>query len=221
MAVPETELTTAATDLLLAIVVGAGILWLRRVTMRSGARRIWLTGLLLFALAGGLGGAVHGVELGPDTRQLLWQPLFLLLGSALAFIAAGAIADWRGYPAARRALPFLLAAALLFYAATRLSGGKYIVFILFQAAALALSLAIYGRITFREHRRGAGLILAGLVLSVAGGVLQAMTGISVRMVWEFNHNGLYHLVQLMGVVCLIAGLRHTLGAREDEEPGPR
>lgn len=218
MAVPETELTTAATDLALAVVVAAGILWLRRVTMHSGARRLWLTGLLLFALAGALGAFVHGVELQPATRQLLWQPLFLLLGSALAFIAAGAIADWRGYPAARRALPLLLAAALAFYAATRLAGGAYLVFIVFQGAALALALAIYGRITFRDHRRGAGLIFAGLVLSVVGGVIQAMKGVSVHIGWEFNHNGLYHLVQLVGVVCMILGLRYTLGSKADEEP---
>lgn len=218
MAVPETELTTAGTDLLLAVVVVAGMFWLRAVTMRSGARRLWFAGLGLFAAAGALGAVVHGFELSPRTRQLLWQPLFLMLGLALAFIAAGAIADWRGYPAARRALPFLLAAAVAFYVVTRLAGGAYIVFIIFQAGALALALAIYGRITFRDHRPGAGLIFAGLVLSVLGGVLQAMKGISVRLVWEFNHNGLYHLVQLAGVVCMMAGLRHTLGSRSFEDP---
>ena len=217
MAVPETELTTAATNVILTVAVAGGIAWLRRVTMKSGARRLWLTGLTLFALAAALGALVHGFELTPGTRQLLWQPLFLLLGCALAFIAAGAIADWRGYPSARRALPFLLAAAVAFYVATRLAGGAYLVFVLFQGAALTLALAIYGRLAFFDHRPGTGLIFAGLLLSVAGGVLQAMKGVSVRVGWEFNHNGLYHLVQLVGVGCMLAGLRHTLGPAATEQ----
>jgi hypothetical protein len=193
-------------------VVTGGIAWLLRVTMPSGARRLWVTGLTLFAGAALLGAVVHGLELAPARRALLWQPLFLLLGSALAFIAAGAIADWRGYPAARRALPLLLALALAFYVVTRLASGAYLVFVLFQGAALILALAIYGRLAFLDHRRGAGLLFTGLLLSVAGGVVQALKGVSLRIGWEFNHNGLYHLIQLAGVLCMFAGLRHTLGS---------
>ena len=58
-------------------------------------------------------------------------------------------------------------------------------------------------------RLGASLVVMGLVLSLAGGLLQA-SSLSVRAIWEFNHNGLYHLVQLVGVVFLVAGLRGTL-----------
>ena len=52
-------------------------------------------------------------------------------------------------------------------------------------------------------------MLIGLLLSLAGGALQAST-LSAHVIWEFNHNGLYHLVQLVGVVFLLAGLRGTL-----------
>ena len=55
------------------------------------------------------------------------------------------------------------------------------------------------------------LVLTGLVLSLAGGALQAST-LTAHVIWEFNHNGLYHLVQLAGVVFLLAGLRGTLSA---------
>lgn len=216
MSVPETELTTAATDLVLGVVVVAGIAWLRAVTMRSGARRLWFVGLGLFAIAAFMGVVVHGVALSENMKLRLWQPLFLLLGSALAFIAAGAIADWRGYPAARRALPYLLITSLVFYLATRLAGGAYVIFVIFQAAALLFAMAVYGRLGFLDRQPGARLIFAGLGLSLLGGALQAMTGISVTIGWEFNHNGLYHLVQLAGVACMLAGLRHTLGRAEDD-----
>ena len=204
----ETELTTAATDALLTVVVIIGIAWLCRVVPPSPRRTLWVRGLALFAVAGALGAFVHGFDLDSRTRELLWQPLYLTLGSALAFFSAGAIGDWRGDVPARRALPLLLTLAFGFFLLTRLSGGKFLVFVIFEAAALLFALAVYARVAFKGTR-GAALVVAGLVLSLAGGVLQAST-LSLHAVWEFNHNGLYHLVQLVGVVFLVAGLRSTL-----------
>jgi hypothetical protein len=204
----ETELTTAATDALLTVVVIIGIAWLCRVVPPSPRRTLWVRGLALFAVAGALGAFVHGFDLDSRTRELLWQPLYLTLGSALAFFSAGAIGDWRGDVPARRALPLLLTLAFGFFLLTRLSGGKFLVFVIFEAAALLFALAVYARLAFKGTR-GAALVVAGLVLSLAGGVLQAST-LSLHAVWEFNHNGLYHLVQLVGVVFLVAGLRSTL-----------
>ena len=204
----ETELTTAATDALLTVVVVAGMVWLARRVSPSARRTLWLRGLGLFAAAGVLGALVHGFDLDSHLRELLWQPLYLTLGSALAFFTAGAIGDWRGDAPARRALPLLLALALGFYFLTRLSGGKFLVFVIFEAAALFLALGIYVRLAL-QRKPGAALVVTGLLLSLAGGVLQAST-LSLHLVWDFNHNGLYHLVQLAGVVLLLAGLRGTL-----------
>lgn len=204
----EAELTTAITDALLTLVVLAGIAWLRRVAPPSARRSLWVRGLSLFALAGALGAFVHGFDLEPATRELLWQPLYLTLGSALAFFSAGAIGDWRGDAAARRSLPALLALVAAFYLLTRLSGGKFLVFVIFEALALLFALAVYARLAF-QRKQGAHLVLIGLVLSLAGGALQAST-LSAHVMWDFNHNGLYHLVQLVGVVFLLAGLGGTL-----------
>jgi hypothetical protein len=204
----EAELTTAATDALLTVVVIAGIAWLHRVVPHSLRHTLWTIGLALFAVAGALGAFVHGFAIDARTRELLWQPLYLALGSALAFFSAGAIGDWRGDVAARRSVPPLLALVAAFYLVTRLSGGRFLVFVIFEALALFFALAVYARLAF-QHKRGAGLVLTGLLLSLAGGALQA-SSLSLHVIWDFNHNGLYHLVQLVGVVFLLAGLRGTL-----------
>ena len=210
----EAELTTAATDALLTVVVVTGIIWLRGSVPASPRRAHWVLGLSLFALAGAVGAFVHGFDLDPSTRQLLWQPLYLTLGSALAFFSAGAIGDWRGDAPARRAVPPLLALVAAFYLLTRLSGGKFLVFVIFEAAALLFALVVYARLALR-HKPGAGLVFTGLVLSLAGGALQA-SNLSLHVIWDFNHNGLYHLVQLIGVLFLLAGLRGTLSVPQGE-----
>lgn len=99
------ERTTAATDALLALTVSGGLVRLRRATPASWRRTVWLAALGTFAASALLGTVAHGVALAPRVSDALWQPLYLLLGVAVALFAAGAVADWRGERAARAILP--------------------------------------------------------------------------------------------------------------------
>ena len=204
-----TERTTAATDAVLALAAAAAILVLRRSTPPSFGRAVWQTALAALALASVLGAAAHGLEMPSATRELLWQPLYLLLGVAVALFATGALADWRGERAGRASLPALIALAGGFYLASRLSGGDFRVFLLFEAAALLFALCVYGRLA-RLERPGAGTMAVALAVSLAAGAVQAAEGLSIQVIWVFDHNGLFHLVQLAGVVLLVRGLMLSL-----------
>jgi hypothetical protein len=54
---------------------------------------------------------------------------------------------------------------------------------------------------------------AALAVSLAAGAVQAADLGTVRLLWEFDHNGLFHLVQLAGVALLAIGLRRILQHR--------
>jgi hypothetical protein len=204
-----TERTTAATDLLLAVATFAGAWHLARRGPASLAVRIWTAALVAAGLASVLGAVTHGFEMSPALREWLWQPLFLLLGTTVACFVAGAVADGFGPRPARVVLALMLLAALGFYVATRLSGGDFVVFVMFQAAGLLAALAIYLRLA-AGRRPGASLVAAALALSLAAGAVQANESLALRFVWEFDHNGVYHLVQLGGLALLVAGLGTTL-----------
>lgn len=204
-----TERTTAATDLLLAIAAFVGAWRLGAGAPRPVAARIWAGALVAAGLASLLGAVTHGLQMSESLREVLWQPLYLLLGATVACFVAGAVADAFGARPARRVLAAMLLLALGFYVATRLSGGNFLLFVLFQAAGLLAALVIYLRLA-RNGRHGAALVAAALVLSLAAGAVQASESLSLRIVWEFDHNGLYHLVQLGALGLLVAGLGATL-----------
>ena len=206
-----TERTTAATDLALAAAALAGAAYLRGPAPASLGRRIWAAALAAAGLASLLGAVTHGLVMTDGLREALWQPLYLLLGIAVACFVAGAVGDAWGAPPARRILPPLLTLALGFYFATRFTGGNFLVFVLFQAVGLLAALAVYCWLTWRS-RRGAGMVAGALALTLAAGAIQADQSLSARLVWEFDHNGLYHLVQLAGLALLVAGLARTLTA---------
>lgn len=205
-----TERTTAATDAVLALAAAAAILVLRRTTPPSFGRAVWQAALGALALASVLGAAAHGLELPPDTRELLWQPLYLALGVTMALFVVGAVRDWRGESAARRLLVPMLALAVVFYGVTRLTGGSFLAFVVYEAAALLFSLGVYLRLAAAPARAGAAPMAAALAVSLAAGVVQASEVGPVRLVWDFDHNGVFHLVQLVGLALLLAGLRRRL-----------
>jgi hypothetical protein len=204
-----TERTTAATDLLLAVAAFVGAWHVRRRGPASLAVRIWSCALVAAGLASVLGTITHGFVMSAALREWLWQPLFLLLGATVACFVAGAVADGYGPRPGRVVLALMLVAALGFYVATRLSGGEFVVFVLFQAAGLLAALGIYLRLVARR-RPGAWLVAAALALSLAAGAIQADQSLALSFVWEFDHNGVYHLVQLGGLALLVAGLGTTL-----------
>jgi uncharacterized protein DUF6962 len=210
LATQATERTTAATDALLAIAAILLLARLRRRTPPSFGRAVWLSALAAMALASVLGAVAHGLRLSDAARDLLWQPLYFALGTTMALFVVGAVRDWRGDRAARRTLPAMLVLTLAFYGATRASGGDFLVFVLYEAAALGFALAVYAWLAARRRRAGAAAMAAALAVSLAAGAVQTADLGTVHLLWEFDHNGVFHLVQLAAIVLLAAGLRGIL-----------
>ncbi len=211
---PEaTEITTAVTDAALAV-LALGVL--RRVRSRrpSDAWKVdlwsWLLGLL--ALASALGAVAHGLDLAPGTREALWQPLYLSLGLVVALFAVAATLDRFGERAARRALPWLVAAGIGFYALTRLGTGSFLAFVLYEAAAMLVALALYVDAARRRRIAGAGWMVAGVALNlVAAAVQQSDASVRLGPV-PLDHNGLFHVVQAVAILALARGLLRSLTA---------
>ena len=65
----------------------------------------------------------------------------------------------------------------------------------------------------RSGRAGAHWVTAGLAVSLAAGVVQAIDTVSFRLVWTFDHNGIFHLIQLLGLAVLGRGLGRALRER--------
>ena len=210
LAAQATERTTAATDALLALAALVVVVLLRGRTPPSFGRSVWLAALACMILASAIGVVAHGLALSDGARELLWQPLYLALGVTMALFVVGAVRDWRGDRAGRRLLPPMLVVALAFFGVTRAAGGDFLAFVLFEAAALGFALAVYAWLAARHRRPGAAAMAAALAVSLAAGAVQAADLGPIRLLWDFDHNGLFHLVHLAGVALLAAGLRRTL-----------
>jgi hypothetical protein len=208
----ETERTTAATDALVALLALHCAWQLRRQRQRDPWKvDLWSATFAALASAGALGALAHGFTMSPRTNARLWRPLNLLLGLTVALFVVGAIRDYAGPAAGQRALRPALGVGLLFFLITQVVPGSFTVFIVYEALAMLTALALYSRLALNGKLEGAQLMVAAILISIIAAGVQA-SPISARLIWEFDHNGLFHLIQMAGLPLLVRGLKAGLQA---------
>jgi hypothetical protein len=205
-----TEQTTAATDALLVVFAMGAIAYLNRFGMQDLWKiRIWCWLFALVAIAAGLGTVVHGLVISSELKRLMWQPLALSLALSVGLLAVGAAHDIWGENVSRRWLPYILVATGILYALAKGVSGGIFIGMVFAASAVFFTLGGYMMLAIRGRLEGAELVTAGLVLTVIAGIIQASRAVSFKFVWEFDHNGVFHLVQLVALYLLVLGVRKS------------
>lgn len=207
-----TEQTTAVTDGVLALLALGSVRLLFRLRASDPWKaKIWSTAFACLLIGSALGAIAHGVHVSQRVRALLWPAIYLSLGLLVALFVVGAVRDLWGERAARRLAPAMIAIAVVFFAATQLIDGAFVVFVIYEAAALSFALLGYVWLALNRRLPGAGLMAAGILVTLAAAAIQATRLVpSITFVWIFDHNGLFHVVQMLGVVLIAFGLRVAL-----------
>jgi hypothetical protein len=201
-----TELTTTATDAVLAIECIVILVYLWRSP--SGDRwRIglwcWVFGLLAFVSM--LGALAHGIEMPDSSRDALWKPLYLSLGIIVGLFLVGAIYDLRCRAVVKRLVPWSIGLGIIFFGVTGIFSGSFIVFVLYEAIAMTVSLVIYLFLAATNRSKGAKIVAIAIFLNLVAAGVQA-SNLSFTLLIPFDNNGVFHLVQMVGLAVLGLGL---------------
>jgi len=214
-----TELTTSATDLILSLECAAIVVHLRRISTDARWRVglwSWVFGLLAFAAL--LGAIAHGIQMPSSLSSLLWQPLNLSLGLAVALFAAGAFGDLRGRGLAIRLVPWCIGLGCVFFGLTVLLDNGFIVFVVYEATAMVGVLVIYSYLALTHRLNGATFIVAAVILNLAAAGVQTRD-VSLSVLVPFDHNGLFHLIQMVALAVLGVGLSIGMPPRTGQAVG--
>jgi len=207
------EQTTAITDIILALIAFGGILLLCWNIANSSALWkiiIWSTAFGWIGLAAALGAVTHGLVISPAAHNRLWQLLNMSLALAVSLFVAGVVYDLRGLAVCLKVLPVMLIAGLGFFGATLLYPGIFFVFIVYEGLALIFALSAYIYLAVWGELAGAAFMAAGILISILAAGIQANNSISLTLVWQFDHNGIYHIVQTVGLLLLVYGIRISM-----------
>lgn len=182
------EPMTLATDYLL----GAVSAWFayRLFGTEPKSRFFWAVAFAALALGAFLGGTWHGFV----QSEGLWKATVLSVGTAsFAMVTASAYATLAG--TARNIVICLAAGKLLGFWHWMFSHDEFIYVVIDTAIAF---LVVAGLHLWRLN----GWILAGVALSVVAGLAQA-SGYDLHQ--YFNHNDLYHLIQVGAMLLFYRG----------------
>jgi hypothetical protein len=187
------EPMTVATDYLLAAVT-AWLAWRLRGSWQH-SRRWWAVAFGALALGAFLGGTWHGFL----QNTILWKATLLAIGVASFGMVSGSA--FSAFPTRVRDLVLWLAGAkLILYWWWMLGHDDFIYVVLDTGVAFAAVAAIH-------LWRWNPWIVGGVAVSVAAAVVQA-SGYAPHP--GFNHNDLYHVIQLAAMAILYRGARQLL-----------
>jgi hypothetical protein len=203
-----TEQTTALTDLLLALVSASGVFWIVKIGFHIDKKKtiIWSTAFTLLTAAAILGAIAHGIKMSEDTNELIWQPLNLFLGLSVALFVAGVVYDFKGFKIRKSIFFLILLFSFAFFAITLIFPGLFFVFILYEALAMLFALISYAFLMINRKFPGATYMTLGIFISIIAAIIQSLESLNLNFIWNFDHNGLFHLTQIIGLFFLFSGL---------------
>jgi hypothetical protein len=204
-----TEQTTALTDFILGLLL-AGILYVLYQRRGSLKVTIWLYALGLLCFASFLGAYAHGIEMSADLNYWLWQPLNLALGLVIGMFVVATCLDIWGAGVVRRVLIFMIVVAVIFYGVTVAIPGTFMTFVAYEAVAMLFALGGYLYLALKKGQGSAWWMVAGIFITIVAAAIQAVGTSGVVMFWGLDHNGVFHLVQMFGLLALTAGVLASL-----------
>jgi len=199
------ERVTAVTDILMGLLSAYAAL---QLSARAGFKpSVWAWTFGLLAFSSFIGAVAHGFAMTPRMNDRMWMPINLSLGLALGLFVVGALYDLRGETTARMVLPFMLVVGLGFFLFTLWKPGTFMTFIAYEAVAMLFALGAYAYLLFAGTLTGAGWMVAGIFVTIVAAFVQATGKAGKGIVWYFDNNGIFHLIQMAGMVLLFVGLK--------------
>jgi hypothetical protein len=207
-----TEPTTLATDYILAALVFYLAFRLTQRSRQTGqaSTRLWARAFTFSAVAGVTGGTYHGFArvLGPGSGLILWKVTVYAIGLAGFFLlVAAALASLTGM--ARRWVILAGLVEFLFYAVWMGSHNDFR-FVIYDYGPALLAVLLLQLLRAGEEPT---------VPWVAGGILASFAAAGIQasgfdLYPNFNHNDIYHLVQMGAFYLLYRGGRLLRDRRE-------
>jgi hypothetical protein len=199
------ERVTAWTDVLMGLL--AGFIAYQLFQVLGFKYSVWAWAFALLAFSSFLGAVAHGYEMSRKTNDRLWMPINLSLGLALGLFVVGALFNLSGEAIARMSLPLMLVIGFGFFIITIWKPGTFMTFIAYEAVAMLFALGVYVYLLFTSSMVGAGWMVAGVLVTIIAAVVQATGKAGMGIFWYFDNNGVFHLIQMLGMVLLFIGLR--------------
>jgi hypothetical protein len=134
------------------------------------------------------------------------MPINLSLGLALGLFVVAALFDLSGESLAQKSLPLMLVVGFGFFLITVWKPGTFMTFIAYEAVTMLFALGAYVWLFSTSASVGLGWMATGVSVTIVAAVVQATGKAGRGIIWYFDNNGIFHLIQMIGLVLLLLGV---------------
>lgn len=206
------ELTTAITDFILGILAFYFFYKLKNIkTNEQKGKNIWLSIFFLLGLTSFYGAILHGFVINERLLEIVWHPLSFLLGIMASLFVVAFWYQLKGISSYKTALRTMLSLGLIFYIILFIVSlyiyHYFIVFIIYSGICMLASLSISIHIYRKTQVNSSKLFATGIFTMILASVLQGLRLGPFTIIWEFDHNTLYHVVMMLALAILFKGTK--------------
>lgn len=182
------------------------------------SRGFWAWAFLFSAVASASGGTMHGFAavLPAEMKLAAWKLTQFAAGLVSFYFTVGTAKAILAPPYHRLVLA-LAAVKLLLYWIWTAAHDAFIFVIIDYGSALLLVFALAGYAWWRRRSGNEIDFILGVAISILAAVVQA-SGFSLHE--NFNHNDLYHVIQMVALYFFFRGARPLTDRAEPSAPAP-
>ena len=207
-----TDITTAVTDLINAVVLTFLTYRLIRRGVKQKRDKLWITAFVLFILVSVTGFFIHGLTATDDPciNEILQRVMIVELAFMLTFFMVAMFCDVYGERVLQKALPVCLALGAVFstvaISVMHFTSYKFgfRVFIVYCVACLLVMITVL--LKHRNEHEGFDEYLWAVMILAAANYVQMIKIIKFSLIWDFNHNSVYHVILLVFALVLYTGI---------------
>ncbi|UCH61605.1 MAG: hypothetical protein JSU77_07235 [Fidelibacterota bacterium] len=194
------EPTTTITDFILGLeaLVLAVVLFINPQTYPS--LPYWIASLACLGIAAILGGLHHGFN-----RPASYTGVYFCISVLMAALCLAVITDGFGGEIARGFRWPVAGLALVFFLVTRMYPTRILAFTALLAVLLVFALVLYLHLAATRALPGAGFLAAGVATLLIGAAMM-LVNVKFTLIWTFDRNAVYHLMQMAGILFFFLGL---------------
>ncbi|UCD38959.1 MAG: hypothetical protein JSW54_05640 [Fidelibacterota bacterium] len=194
------EPTTAITDFLLGLESFAFAALLTAGTYTFPSLPYWTATLIMLGIAALLGGFAHGLA-----RFSIFAIIYPCLAILMTSFILATLVDSFGQELAHQVRWFIAFLALIFMLVAWRYPTRIRAYAVVLAALMILAFLLYLRQALTTTLPGSAYIAAGIATTILAAAL-LLKRARITLIWTFDHNGVYHLVQMVGVLFFYLGL---------------
>ncbi|MCY2978640.1 MAG: hypothetical protein NTU79_08265 [Planctomycetota bacterium] len=136
----------------------------------------------------------------------------------MAYFALAAIGFVWGAEIAKFLMPFAVLVEIGFFGITQIWSGSFLLFIAYEAAILLSVTILYGYSYFRYRSPGSGFLTLGTLIGILAAILDAQPSLHLKVYWELDEHGIFHLVQMLSLFLMAMGVYKRLASIKDTGP---